>query len=409
MVISALYKQQKGTSFMEKNNKNMAYMFLIGIFTTFITQASPNKIPAPFRGDTPSSTLTISYDDIDELLSKTVIDTGRSTRTIASKTSKNVGTKFKNNINRKTASEANRFYFEVFKEEKNKEIILNLRNSLASLPQKVALNHFSKKEQLAYWLNLYNITILNELVNIYPQRSLHDLYESDDSILDKKVLNVAGIALSLNDIQHNILDLKYNADPLIIYGLFKGYIGGPNIRTHAYRGNNVYSALADNATEFVNSNRGSFGDSGNFRVSELYAQNQYYFPDFEQDLKQHLLKHIEGHMRSELEQAEEITANIDDWKVADIYGTSRNFGGGINTNSAALLDSVKAPPGLPDPGIGVANMGAFVEDLANKSKVAHPRFSNEQIEMLQKINDKRLLRNGRVTVTDIENTEVDKN
>ena len=32
-----------------------------------------------------------------------------------------------------------------------------------------------------------------------------------------------------------------------------------------------------------------------------------------------------------------LVADINDWTVTDIYGTSRNYGGGAATNDAALL------------------------------------------------------------------------
>jgi hypothetical protein len=36
--------------------------------------------------------------------------------------------------------------------------------------------------------------------------------------------------MSLDDIQFTILRQNYDNDPLIIYGLYQGNIGGPNIR-----------------------------------------------------------------------------------------------------------------------------------------------------------------------------------
>jgi hypothetical protein len=62
--------------------------------------------------------------------------------------------------------------------------------------------------------------------------------------LPKKLLTVDGVALSLNDIQFNILKHNYANNPLIIYGLYQGVIGGPNIRKSAYTGATVARAAS---------------------------------------------------------------------------------------------------------------------------------------------------------------------
>ena len=117
-------------------------------------------------------------------------------------------------------------------------------------------------------------------------------------MLSKKLLTVAGMPLSLNDIQFTILKQNYDNDPLIIYGLYQGYIGGPNIRKRAYTGADVYRSLANNAIEFTNSNRGTYSkDEKVFRVSSLYERNRVYFPDFNSDLSKHLLVYLEGYER----------------------------------------------------------------------------------------------------------------
>ena len=57
--------------------------------------------------------------------------------------------------------------------------------------------------------------------------------------MNQEILEVQGVKLSLNDIQYSILAKKYDGDPLIIYGLYQGIIGGPNILNRAYTAKNV--------------------------------------------------------------------------------------------------------------------------------------------------------------------------
>jgi hypothetical protein len=204
------------------------------------------------------------------------------------------------------------------------------------------LENFTRDEQLAYWLNLYNVTILDEIVKTYPKRSLEQLLVGEDPILAKKILTVAGIPLSLNDIQFTILRQNFANNPLIIYGLFQGNIGSPNIRKSAYSAKNVHGDLIDNAVEFINSNRGTQStDSGVFRVSGLYERNRPFFPDFEADLTGHLLQYLEGKENNQLQMAAEIVADIEDWTVTDLYGSYRQPVGSIADNNAALLGSAR--------------------------------------------------------------------
>jgi len=387
----------------------IVYLLVIYFAVTATSYASKNDIPKPFRGETKNSKLKISYADIDALLDVTVLNMGRSQRVKAKDSSANIGTRMKVKINKLTALEGNRFYFEAFKDKKQREVISNIRKSLQETPTEAPLDLFTKEEQLAYWLNLYNITIIDEIVKVYPERKLKDFLTDSDSILNDKILTVSGVKLSLNDIHNNILMPKYNYDPLIIYGLFQGIIGGPNIRKSAYTGDNVYRNLKDNANEFVNSNRGTYGSKKNtVRTSTLYKRNAAYFPNFKADLKAHLLKYVEGYTRYQLEDSNKIKANISDWKIVDLYGSTRKFGGGVGTNQAALIDSVSNPiKGGAKDGIGVADI-SLASSYYGEKGTKLSRFSPVQLQVLRQLNEARAINDGQVTVIDLDSSEVEQ-
>ena len=254
------------------------------------------------------------------------------------------GTRLKVKYNRLTVNEANRFFYETFTEsEAAQSYIRGIQNDLQALPTKIPLEKFSRNEQLAYWLNLYNVTVLNEIISVYPKRNLKKMIQGSDSIFAEKLLTISGIPLSLDDIQFTILAENYGNDPLIIYGLYQGNIGGPDIRPLAYNGDDVYRALEDNAFRFINSNRGTFSrGEGAFRVSSFYDRNRSYFPDFATNLSEHLLGYLEGEVRDELQAATAVKPDIDDWTVTDLGGTFPQVGGSLAHNHAALLDSFRS-------------------------------------------------------------------
>ena len=366
-----------------------------------------SEVPAPFRGSDSTSTYQINYSQLNALLKLSVVDTGRSTRAVADPTRAPTGSRMKANVKRSTTNEGNRFYFELFNgDDEAVKALEDIRDNLAALPSQAPLQFFNRNEQLAYWLNLYNFTLLNEVVKVYPKRKLNKLLKGKKSILDKKLVTVAGVPLSLNDIQHVILKQNYENSPLVMYGLYQGIIGGPNIRKSAYTGANVQRNLADNAAEFINSNRGTYSrDEKIFRASSLYDRNRGYFPNFQEDLKKHLLVYLKGSERSKLEYASTIKPDIDDWTVTDIYGSYPQIGGSFAQNNAALLDSTKSVT------TGEAGVVAAPSSLASSRIVSRSSptsyVSPELLTQLQELKAKQDATNlDKATVTVEELGEV---
>jgi len=314
-------------------------------------------VPEPFRGFDDTSTYKINYDDLTELLRIVVVDTGRSDRQAAEPAADITGTRMKARV-KKTDNEGNRFYFETFKDsEKGQDFLLDIQASLQQLPTEVPLENISRDEQLAYWLNLYNVTVLNEIIAVYPKRNLKGLFRGKKSVFAKKLLTVAGVSLSLNDIQFTILKHNYDGNPLVIYGLYQGIVGGPNIRKSAYSGDDVWRALEENADEFVNSNRGTFyREKNGFRVSSLYDRNREFFPEFDSDLSRHLLQFLDGKERVALQSASTLKPDIDDFTVTDLGGTRPEIGRSLAHNNAALLDAYKSNRRSANGGVRAASL-----------------------------------------------------
>jgi hypothetical protein len=315
-----------------------------GLLLCSSSLAAASQVPEPFQGSDENSNYAISYDNLNVLLDAVVADTGRSNREKAPRQEQATGTRLKVKVNRWTVNEGNRFYYEAFVDNEKAQLQLDeIKKGIENATAQVGLKRFSRDEQLAYWLNLYNVTILNEIVKIYPQRNLEKFLYGEDSILTKKLLVVEGVSLSLNDIQYTILKQNYDRNPLVIYGLYQGIIGSPNIRKSAYTGKTVYDALTENAVVFINSNRGTaIKNAKKFRVSSFYQRNEAFFPNFNADLTAHLSQYLEGDESAALETATTLVADISDWTVTDLGGSRSEVGGSLATNSAAMMGSVRA-------------------------------------------------------------------
>jgi len=391
-----------------------ATLIFIGFLTIFdLAYASSSTVPEPFQRFDENSKHAINYDDLTTVLKTVVVDVGRSSREKVAPSQAKTGTRMKASVKRSTLNEGNRFYFETFKNnEEAQQLLSGIQKSLEQVPDEVSLEYFSRDEQLAYWLNLYNVTVLNEIIKVYPKRNLKKILVGKKSIFSKELLTVAGIPLSLNDIQFTILKQNYDNNPLIMYGLYQGNIGGPNIRKKAYTGKDVNRALTNNAIEFINSNRGTQSkDEKIFRVSSMYDRNRVYFTDFNTDLTTHLLGHLKGYELQDLQAATILKPDINDWTVTDLGGTYRDLGATFADNNAALLDSVRgttaADPAYNGPGVVMgAAVGHGSSSMASKG-TPYNRIDPALLTHLHELNLKREITNaGNAYVTMEELGEV---
>ncbi|NVJ71313.1 MAG: DUF547 domain-containing protein [Alphaproteobacteria bacterium] len=379
------------------------------LMASSIVFADESKVPEPFRGDTPGSPIAIRYDDWSLILKRTVIDGGLSDRKAAPKVRATTGTRLVSGNTSSTRNEGNRLAFPVF-EGDNLTVIHNIRKQLEAIPNEVAMKHWDKNEQLAYWLNLYNITLIEQLAHEYPIKNLKKLMKSsrkNPSLWDRKVLNVAGVPLSLNDIHHTILINKWDST-IIMYGLFQGYIGGPNIQNQAYTGDNVHSLLVENAKEFVNSNRGLQVKGNTLQISELYEVNEALFPNWRNDLKKHFSSLVDFSMRSSVRSASKIKAKTKDYYIADLFGGgARGAGSSLATNSAALNDMQVAVVGGESFTGASAGIGNFSSDtflVSFQRADIDMRFPDHVTDYLKNMQLRNGNKKGRVEIEEFENT-----
>lgn len=269
-----------------------------------------DPIPASEKAD------DFAYPTWDYILRTTVISPGMSDRTSNPVTIKLDNSRFKWGNKNPTAIEGNRIYLGAFEGE-NLDTLMQIRAHMESLPVTHPMDTWTPDEKLAYWLNLYNVAMVEQLAKHYPKRILKDLLYGEEALLDQKVLTVGGVPLSLNDIHHRIVLAKWD-NPLVMYGFFHGYIGSPNIRREAYTPDTVWSQLQQNAVEFVNSNRGAKVRHGKLRVATLYRINAALFPSFERDVKKHIIEYLKPAYAALAEGTRSVVAETDDFYTTDL-------------------------------------------------------------------------------------------
>jgi hypothetical protein len=239
----------------------------------------------------------------------------------------NTGTRISTANESRYRYEANRVAYHLMSDE-YKNAVTTYREELESLPDQVAFSSLSSDEQLAYWLNLHNVAIIEQVMLDYPVTRINRLkaHGTNEDVFEAKILTVAGVPLSLNDIRLRIVYAQWD-DPRVIYGFFNGAIGGPELSRSAFDGTQVWSQLNRNANEFVNSLRGVEVARDELRVSHIYREAEKFFPSFDADLRAHLGRYASAETAEQLVPGRRVRASVEDWHVADlINGSTRCTG-----------------------------------------------------------------------------------
>jgi len=271
----------------------------------------------------PSSNTRLNYETWDKLLENMVLYTNLSTRTRAPKPQANVGSNLIFGHTSPYRLEGNKIPFSDLSDQ-YLEFLTLYRQDLENTYNQLDITTLAKNEQLAYWLNLHNVAIIEQIALAYPVKTPDTIKigEGKVSLHDAKIITLNGTRVSLRDIREKIVYQHWN-DPLVIYGFFLGNLGAPSIQNYAYTGENVKNILGKNAEEFTNSLRGFTRGW----VSEIYYDVQpYFFNDFETDLRKHLNQYMFDDVKEELARAESFKKAKYEEIIADLSGgdSSRN-------------------------------------------------------------------------------------
>ncbi len=342
----------------------------------------------------------IRYDDWSYILKVTVFEAGLSDRAYAAPPEPGIGRRIVKGNTSSLRFEGNRIYFPAFEGE-NLDALKRIRVELEAMPDAIPMAEWTKKQQLAYWLNLYNIRLVEALAERYPAQELRSLLYGRGGrtgLLDEPLLTVAGVSLSLNNIHHDILIPGWR-DPLVMYGLFHGFVGSPNIRPEAYTAASVYRQLRDNAVEFINSNRGARMDGDTLRVAEIYSDNIALFPNGPDDLKAHIVSYAEPGYAERFQAAKYVRATTGDYYIADLFQGYRRDVNPNAGNSAAIAEALTG--------------GGPAADLAEWMTATMDRHYNSPapgfvMEYLQKIRERKAKREGQVSVEEFEEEQEDE-
>ncbi|WP_297186819.1 DUF547 domain-containing protein [uncultured Porticoccus sp.] len=148
---------------------------------------------------------------------------------------------------------------------------------------KIDPRDYSRDEQKAYWLNLYNALTVKLISENYPIKSIREFGKkmAGSSLLTKPLIKVADNPLSLNDIENRILRPIWK-DHTIHFGLNCANMTCPGLLPKAFTGENVTSLLKQSGRDFINKQNGVTLKNGKLTAAGVFGQ---YRSDFATDDK----------------------------------------------------------------------------------------------------------------------------
>ncbi|HET7436771.1 MAG TPA: DUF547 domain-containing protein [Thermoanaerobaculia bacterium] len=167
----------------------------------------------------------------------------------------------------------------------------NLKKSDAPTLQKlrtqlgnVNVAALTPKEQLAYWINVYNVNVVATIVENYPVDSIRDI--STDPIVRLNVFKKERVpfgkeTLSLDEVENKKIRETFH-DPRIHFAINCAARSCPPIRTEAFTGARVDAQLDDQVRRFLSGPHGARferdGDEVDVHVTKIV---DWFGDDFE--------------------------------------------------------------------------------------------------------------------------------
>jgi len=181
---------------------------------------------------------------------------------------------------------------------------------LANFP----IETLNRREQYAYWLNLYNALVVWLVVDRYLVLSIKDI-NIGDGPFETTLIHIKDVPLSLSYIRKNILSSLF-VDPRFHYGLCDAAIGSPKLLRKPFTGDRIDRMLDGAALDFVNHRRGVKIQENTIILSSIYRRFPKEFGRKPADLIEHIKNFAMDDLKRQLKPTFPITFAFD-WSLND--------------------------------------------------------------------------------------------
>jgi Protein of unknown function, DUF547 len=129
----------------------------------------------------------------------------------------------------------------------NLKVNSDLLNIIIDYSAKLNLKNESKEVNKAFWINIYNLIVIKNVLDNYPLKSVQDI----PGFFKETEFLIAGQQLTLDDIENTILREMFK-DPGIHFVLSSGAVGSPPLLDHAYMPTNIDVQIKDQTIKMIN-------------------------------------------------------------------------------------------------------------------------------------------------------------
>lgn len=180
------------------------------------------------------------------------------------------------------------------------------------------VTRLNRKEQLAFWINLYNALTVQLVLDHYPVDTIRAIDISPGLFRrgpwDAKLLQIEGHYLSLNDIEHRILRPIWR-DKRLHYALNCASLGCPNLQPLPFTASNSTQLLDRGARHFINHPRAVTINGDSLLLSSIYDWFRSDFGSSRQQLIDHLLDYADEDLARRLRNHRGGLSYRYDWRL----------------------------------------------------------------------------------------------
>jgi hypothetical protein len=191
-----------------------------------------------------------------------------------------------------------------------------LKDWLAQVAKADLVEHPERSLRLAFWLNLYNALVIDQVLARYPIASIRPMVLGIPNWLaflrffQRPVYQTAGRRYSLNQIEHGILRSEFR-EPRIHFALVCAAVGCPLLRAEAYWPEQVEQQLEADAVRFIQNPANVRSVGSILNVSQIF---KWYQKDF---LQHHptVRDYIQLYLPSQIHPAAQLRYLDYDWSL----------------------------------------------------------------------------------------------
>lgn len=185
------------------------------------------------------------------------------------------------------------------------------KSKLDAYIQTLQENHpsssWSKNEEMAFWINLYNAFTIQQVLEVYPVSSIMKV--AGGKVWDAKKIKVGSKYYTLNQIEKDMLLKKFN-EPRVHFAVNCAAKSCPPLMNKAWTAENIQSSFDLRARMFVNNLSFNTISSSSIQISKIF---EWYASDF--GGSSNLIKYINKYSKITISSSAKISYKEYNWNL----------------------------------------------------------------------------------------------